>query len=78
MDSHLPDEILVVMAGKFRMLAERLHQGLDNGLIVKPMRLKVKRRGKAARKDEGIPPLSAIRCRTRLGGLLKHYEQRAA
>jgi putative transposase len=57
--------------------AERPHQGLDNGLIVKPKRPKARRR-RNKESDERIPPLSTIRCRTRLGGLLKHYERRAA
>jgi len=46
----------------------RPHQGLDNRLIVP---------GKPP-PDEAIPSLQQIKCRQRLGGLLKYYERRAA
>jgi putative transposase len=48
---------------------ERPHQGLDNKLLVP---------GKAPLSDETIPGLAQIVCRQRLGGLLRHYERRAA
>jgi putative transposase len=50
--------------------AERPHQGLDNELI-KPGRNRRKR-------QPDLIPLGAIACRTRLGGLLKHYHRKAA
>ena len=46
---------------------ERPHQGLDNKLI-RP----------SAPPDQEIPLLPQIICHERLGGLLKHYERRAA
>ena len=46
---------------------ERPHQGLDNKLVVA---------GKPPKSD--VPLLSQVKCRERLGGLLKHYERRAA
>jgi putative transposase len=49
---------------------ERPHQGLDNELP-KPSRKKRKR-------QPDLIPLSDIACRTRLGGLLKHYHRKAA
>jgi putative transposase len=48
---------------------ERPHQGLDNNLIVP---------GGSPPEDESIPSLRQVVCRQRLGGLLKHYERRAA
>jgi putative transposase len=48
---------------------ERPHQGLDNKLLVP---------GKPPPSDETIPGLAQIVCRQRLGGLLRHYEHRAA
>jgi putative transposase len=48
---------------------ERPHQGLDNKLIVP---------GKPPPQDETVPSLHQVVCRERLGGLLKHYERRAA
>ena len=48
---------------------ERPHQGLDNKLIMP---------GKPPPEDESIPRLGDVVCRERLGGLLKHYERRAA
>ena len=46
---------------------ERPHQGLENKLI-KPKK----------QPDEDIPRVGNIACQERLGGLLKHYERRAA
>jgi putative transposase len=48
---------------------ERPHQGLDNKLIMP---------AKPPPEDQSIPSLRQIVCRERLGGLLKHYERRAA
>ncbi|HEY1603652.1 MAG TPA: hypothetical protein VGG64_28885 [Pirellulales bacterium] len=48
---------------------ERPHQGRDNELVVP---------GKPPPSDETIPGLAQIVCRQRLGGLLRHYERRAA
>jgi putative transposase len=48
---------------------ERPHQGLDNKLIIP---------GKPPPADEEIPSLRQVVCRERLGGLLKHFERRAA
>jgi putative transposase len=50
-------------------LAERPHPGLDNKLIVP---------GRPPPDDEPIPSLQQLICHERLGGLLKHYERRAA
>lgn len=49
--------------------AERPHQGIDNQLIMP---------GKPPPNDESVPSLRQLVCRERLGGLLKHYERRAA
>ena len=46
---------------------ERPHQGLGNKLVVA---------GKSPKSD--VPLLGQVKCRERLGGLLKHYERRAA
>ena len=48
---------------------ERPHQGLDNRLIIP---------GKPPPDDESIPSTRQVACCERLGGLLKHYERRAA
>jgi len=48
---------------------ERPHQGIDNKLIVS---------GRPPPEDESIPNLRQVVCRERLGGLLKHYDRRAA
>ena len=48
---------------------ERPHQGLDNKLITP---------ANPPPDDEFVPRLRQVVCRQRLGGLLKHYEQRAA
>jgi len=50
--------------------AERPHQGLHNELP-KPCRKKRKR-------QPDLIPLADVGCRTRLGGLLKHYYRKAA
>ncbi len=48
---------------------ERPHQGLNNKLIAS---------AKPPPDDELIPSLGEVACRERLGGLLRHYERRAA
>jgi putative transposase len=50
--------------------AERPHQGLDNELL-KPSR-------KNKNRQPDLIPLADVACRTRLGGLLKHYQRKAA
>jgi putative transposase len=50
--------------------AERPHQGLDNEL---PKPYRKKRKG-----QPDLIPLADVGCRTRLGGLLKHYYRKAA
>lgn len=52
---------------------ERPHQGLDNKLLTRPQQ---KSRTKA--NCEIQLPLAELRCRSRLGGLLKHYYRAAA
>ena len=56
---------------------ERPHQSLDNEPLKKP-----KRRGRPTKRQvsimEQVVPLSDVRCRQRLGGLLKSYSRRAA
>ena len=53
--------------------AERPHQGRENELLVRPQGTK-----KAAVGEIASFSLHDIRCRKRLGGLLKHYERVAA
>lgn len=50
--------------------AERPHQGRENELLVSPIKSR-----KSAVADEITFSLRDIRCRKRLGGLLKHYER---
>jgi len=58
---------------------ERPHQGdgIDNGLLSRP-----KKRGRPKTKrgnlEDQIIPLSEVRCKERLGGLLKSYSRKAA
>jgi putative transposase len=56
---------------------ERPHQALGN----EPLK-KAKPRGRSMKKhgkfEEQILPLSEVRCKQRLGGLLKHYSRKAA
>jgi putative transposase len=49
-------------------LTERPHQGRENELLV----------GAQVAATEGLPTVADIRCRTRLGGLLKSYHRKAA
>ena len=65
----------------FRTLAihhdERPYQSLDNDPLKKP-----KKRGRPTKKrgkiEEEIVPLSEVKCKERLGGLLKSYSRKAA
>jgi putative transposase len=56
---------------------ERPHQSLENEPVRKP-----KRCGRPKQRfgplDEQIVPISEVRCKERLGGLLKHYYRKAA
>jgi putative transposase len=57
---------------------ERPHQGLENELVIDGMRRK-KRSKSGAKPSELVSiPISEIRCKERLGGLLKSYSRRAA
>ncbi|MEQ8789446.1 MAG: integrase core domain-containing protein [Pirellulaceae bacterium] len=58
---------------------ERPHQGLDNDLLatVPKQKRKSKRKQREPEELETIP-LSSVRCKQRLGGLLKHYYRDAA
>jgi putative transposase len=57
---------------------ERPHQGLENELVIDGMRTK-KRSKSGAKPSELVSiPISEIRCKERLGGLLKSYSRRAA
>jgi hypothetical protein len=49
---------------------ERPQQGLDNELLVP--------RGWQKKRQADLIPLADVGCRTRLGGLLKHYYRKAA
>lgn len=60
---------------------ERPHQGKENGLLVRvdPAEArKAGRRGKRTKQPPAAASVSQIRCRERLGGLLKHYHRKAA
>jgi putative transposase len=56
---------------------ERPHQSLENEPLKKP-----KQRGRPTKQhgpnDKQIVPLSEVRCKQRLGGLLKSYSRNAA
>ena len=56
---------------------ERPHQSLENEPLKKP-----KRGGRPKKQfgplDEQIVPLTEVRCKQRLGGLLKSYSRKAA
>jgi putative transposase len=53
---------------------ERPHQGLENEVPVRPRKKKLRR---AVDPKLAIPKLAAIKCRKRLGGLLRSYERAA-
>ncbi|MGE0538531.1 MAG: integrase core domain-containing protein [Pirellulales bacterium] len=57
---------------------ERPHQSLDNGLLAPLPKPKSRRKAKAKPPDETTIALSEVRCKQRLGGLLKHYYRQAA
>jgi putative transposase len=56
---------------------ERPHQTLDNDPLTKP-----KKRGRPKKKrwtiEDKIAPLREVKCKERLGGLLKSYSRNAA
>ncbi|XZE33891.1 integrase core domain-containing protein [Pirellulaceae bacterium SH501] len=57
---------------------ERPHQGLENELVIDTTRTK-KRTKSGTKPSETVSiPISEIRCKERLGGLLKSYSRRAA
>ncbi|XZE44988.1 integrase core domain-containing protein [Pirellulaceae bacterium SH467] len=57
---------------------ERPHQGLENELVIGGTRTK-KRSKSGTKPSETVSiPISEIRCKERLGGLLKSYSRRAA
>jgi len=57
---------------------ERPHQSLDNGLLAPLPKPKSRRKAKVKPPDASTIALSEIRCKQRLGGLLKHYYRQAA
>jgi putative transposase len=63
-EAHL-DHLVAEYVAHFE--TERPHQGLDNKLVVV---------GRPPKQD--VPLLGQVKCRERLGGLLKHFERRAA
>jgi putative transposase len=56
---------------------DRPHQGLDNELLVKP-KVHGRPRTKRVALENQVVPLAEVRCKQRLGGLLKSYSRRAA
>ena len=59
---------------------ERPHQAKDNDPLMPATYTTSSKKGKR-KKDESPPdvvPISHIKCRERLGGLLKHYDRKAA
>jgi putative transposase len=57
---------------------ERPHQGLENELVIKGSRTKKLSKSGAKRSEIVSIPISEIRCKERLGGLLKSYSRKAA
>jgi putative transposase len=57
--------------------AERPHQSLENEPLIKPKK-RGRRTTKRGKIEDEIIPLTVVRCRQRLGGLLKSYSRRAA
>lgn len=57
--------------------AERPHQSLDNEPLNQPKQ-RGRPRTKRGKIEDEIVPLGEVRCRSRLGGLLKSYSRRAA
>jgi putative transposase len=54
---------------------ERPHQAKENETLLRESQKRCKKRGSPS---SDVVPLRNIKCRQRLGGLLKHYERRAA
>ena len=57
---------------------ERPQQGLENELVIKGSRTKRLSKSGAKRSEIVSIPISEIRCKERLGGLLKSYSRKAA
>ena len=57
---------------------ERPHQGLENELVISDSRSKKRSKSGAKRSEIVSIPISEIRCKERLGGLLKSYSRKAA
>jgi len=57
---------------------ERPHQGLDNELLAPLPKARRQRKAKTKPPDASTIALSEVRCKQRLGGLLKHYYRHAA
>jgi putative transposase len=71
------DHLLVQTVAHYH--EERPHQALDNGLLAPPPKSKrKKKKAKAELPDGSTIALSEVRCKRRLGGLLKHYYRQAA
>jgi putative transposase len=56
---------------------ERPHQSLEN-LVLPTAKAKRTKKSKKQSTDSATNPLSSIRCKEQLGGLLKHYSRKAA
>ena len=57
---------------------ERPHQSLDNSVLAPLPKSKSRKKAKTKPPDESTIALSEVRCKQRLGGLLKHYYRQAA
>ena len=57
---------------------ERPHQGLENELVIDGTRTKKRSKSGTTQSEAVSIPISEIRCKERLGGLLKSYSRRAA
>jgi putative transposase len=57
---------------------ERPHQGLENELVIQSSRTKKLSKSEAKRSEIVSIPISEIRCKERLDGLLKSYSRKAA
>ena len=57
---------------------ERPHQGLENELVIDGARTKKRSKPGTTQSEAVSIPISEIRCKERLGGLLKSYSRRAA
>lgn len=57
---------------------ERPHQAKENDPLIRASSEPPKKRRKAAAPPPDVVPIGDIKCRQRLGGLLKHYSRKAA